>query len=140
MSWGLFGKAAFSDWIPTSAFAYTGERGGFEKSKLLGDSNEDLPSAGVEEWAGIELSPSAARLGEMQGVPIPAAKVSTDAERKKFCDMWHSHLVPGGCSLMGFPAFTLEWNTDVQQIEDGKVPFKPINRKTQSHLETYCKT
>ncbi|CAM9161643.1 unnamed protein product [Ascophyllum nodosum] len=76
----------------------------------------------------------------MQGVLIPAAKVSTDAERKKFCDMWHSHLVPGGCSLMGFPAFTLEWNTDVQQIEDGKVPFKPINRKTQSHLETYCKT
>ena len=82
--WSLFGKATFSDWISTGAFADTGERGGFEKSELLGDSSEDVHNAGVEEWAGIELSPSAARLGEMQGVLIPAAKVSTNAERKEF--------------------------------------------------------
>ena len=140
MSWSLFGKATFSDWIPTGAFADTEERGGFEKSKLLGDSSEDGPYAGVEEWAGIELSPSAARLGEMQGVLIPAVKVNTDAERKKFRDMWHAHLVPGGRSLLDFPAFTHEWNADVQQIEEGKVPFEPIYRKTQSHLESYWKT
>ena len=140
MSWSLFGKTTFSDWIPTGAFADTGEKGGFEKSELLGDSTEDVPCAGVEEWAGIELSPSAARLGEMQGVLIPAVKVSTDAERKKFRDMWHAHLVPGGRSLLDFPAFTLEWNADVQQIEEGKVPFEPIYRKTQSHLESYWKT
>ena len=94
----------------------------------------------MEEWAGVELSPSAARLEEMQGVLIPAVKVSTDAERKKFRDMWHAHLVPGGRSLLDFSAFTLEWNADVQQIEEGKVPFEPINRKTQSHPESYWKT
>ncbi|CAN0253311.1 unnamed protein product [Ascophyllum nodosum] len=33
MSWSLFGKATFSDWIPTGEFADTGERGGFEKSE-----------------------------------------------------------------------------------------------------------
>ena len=87
MSWSLFGKATFSNWIPTGAFADTGERGHFEKSELLGDSSEDIPGAEVEEWAGIELSLSAARLGEMQGVLIPAVKVSTDAGRKKFHDM-----------------------------------------------------
>ena len=54
--------------------------------------------------------------------------------------MWHAHLVPGGRSLVDFPAFTLEWNADVQQIEEGKVPFEPIYRKTQSHLESYWKT
>ena len=107
MSWSLFGKATFSDWIPTDAFADTGERGGFEKSELLGDSSEDVPYAGVEEWAGIELSPSAARLGEMQGVLIPAVKVSTDAECKTFRDMWHAHPVPGGRSLLDFPASPL---------------------------------
>ena len=139
MSWNLFGKATFSDWIPTGAFADTGERGGFEKSQLLGDSSEDVPCAGVEEWAGIELSPSAARLVEMQGVLIPAVKVSTDAARKKFRDMCHLHLVPGGRSLLDFPVFTLEWNADVQQMEEGKVPFEPIYRKTQSHLELYWK-
>ena len=74
MDWSLFGKPTFSDWIYTGAFADTRERGGFEKSELPGDSSEDVPSAGVEEWAGIELSPSAARLGEMQGVLIPAVK------------------------------------------------------------------
>ena len=94
----------------------------------------------MEGWAGIELYPSAARLGEMQGVLIPAVKVSTDAERKKFRDMWHAHLVPGGRSLLDFPAFTLEWNADVQQIEEGKMPLAPIYRKTQSHLELYWKT
>ena len=108
MSWSLFGKAAFSDWIPTGAFADTEERGGFEKSELLGDLRGGVPCAGVEEWAGIELSLSAARHWEMQGVLIPAVKVSTDAERKMFHDMWHSHLVPGGKSLLDFPAFTLE--------------------------------
>ena len=141
MSWSLFGKATFSDWIPTGAFAAdTGERGGFEKSELLRDSSEDVPCAGVEEWAEIELSLSAARLGKMQGVLIPAVKVSTDAERKKFRDMWHAHLVPGGRSLLDLPAFTLEWNADVQQIEEGNVPFEPIYRKTQSHLESYWNT
>ena len=140
MSWSLFGKATFSDWIPTGAFADTGERDGFEKSELLGDSSEDVPCAGVEKRAGIELSPSAVRLGEMQGVIFPAVKVSTDAERKKIRDMWHAHLVPGGRSLLGLPAFTLEWNADVQQIEEGKVPFEPFYRKTQSHLEPYWKT
>ena len=94
----------------------------------------------MEEWAGIELSPSAARLGEMQGVIIPAVKVSTDAERKTFRDMWHAHLVQSGRSLLDFPAFTLEWNADVQQIEEGKAPFEPIYRKTQSHLESNWKT
>ena len=74
MDWSLFGKATFSDWIYIGAFADTRERGGFEKSGLLGDSSEDVPSAGVEEWARIELSPSAARLGEVQGVLIPAVK------------------------------------------------------------------
>ena len=74
MDWSLFGKPTFSDWMYTGAFADTWERGGFEKSELLGDSSEDVPSAEVEEWAGIELSPSAARLGEMQGVLIPAGK------------------------------------------------------------------
>ena len=74
---------------------------------MVGDSSEDVPCAGVKEWAGIELCPSAARLGEMQGVLIPAVKVSTDAERKKFRDMWHSQLVTGGRSLLDFPAFTL---------------------------------
>ena len=118
MSWSLFGKATFYDWIPTGAFAVTGERGGFEKSKLLGDSSEDVPCAEVEEWAGIELSPSAGRLGEMQRVLIPTVKVSTDAERKKLRDMWHWHLVPGGHSMLDFPAFTLEWNADVQQMEE----------------------
>ena len=140
MSWSLFGKATFSDGIPTGAFADTGERTAFEKSELLGDSSEDVPCAGVEEWAGIELSPSVARLVEMQGVPIPAVKVSTDAERKKFRGRWHTHLVSDGRSLLDFPAFTLEWNADVQQIEEGKVPFEPIYRKTQSHLESYWKT
>ena len=80
----------------------------------------------MEEWAGIELSGSAARLGEMQGVLIQTAKVNTDAKHKKFRDMWHSYLVPGGRSLLDFPAFTLEWNADVQQMEEGKVPFEPI--------------
>ena len=107
MSWSLFGKATFSDWISTDPFAGTGERGGFEKSELLGDSSEDVPCAGVEEWAEIELSSSAARLGEMQGVLIPAVKVRTDAEFKNFCDMWHAHLVPGGRSLLDFPASSL---------------------------------
>ena len=93
----------------------------------------------MEEWAGIELSPSAARLGEMQGVLIPAVKVSTDAENKKFRDMWHAPLVPGGRSLLDFPAFTLEWNADLQQIEEGKGPFELIYMKTQSHLESYWK-
>ena len=87
MDCSLFGKATFSDWICTGAFAGTGERGGFEKSELLGDSSEDVPSARVEEWAGIELCPSAAHLGEMQGVLTPAAKVNTDAERKTSRDM-----------------------------------------------------
>ena len=41
---------------------------------MLRDSSEDVPSTGVEEWARIELSPSAACLGEMQGVLIPAVK------------------------------------------------------------------
>ena len=140
MSWSLFGKATFSDWIPTGAFADTEERGGFEKSELLGDSSEDVPCAGLEEWAGIELSPSATRLGEMQGALIPAVKVNTDAERKKFRDMWHAHLVPGWRSLPDFSAFTLAWNTDVQQMEEDKVPYEPIYRKTQSHLEPYWKT
>ena len=72
MSWSLFGKATFSDRISTGAFADTRVRGGFEKNELLGDSSEDVPRAGVEEWAGTELSPSVARLGEMQGVLIPA--------------------------------------------------------------------
>ena len=66
--------------------------------------------------------------------------MSTDAERKKFRDMWHAHLVPSGRSLLDFPAFTLELNADVQQIEEGKVPFKSSYRKTQSHLESYWKT
>ena len=65
MSWSLFGKTTFSDWIPTGASADTGERGGFEKNELLGDSIEDVPCAGVDEWAGIELSPSAARFREI---------------------------------------------------------------------------
>ena len=92
----------------------------------------------MEELAGIELYPSAARLGEMQGVPIPAVKMSTDAERKTIRGMWHSsHLVPGGRSLLDFPAFTLEWNADMEQMEEGKVPFEPVYRKTQSHLESY---
>ena len=133
MGWSLFGKATFSDWIPTGAFADTGETGYFEKSGLLGDSSEDVPSAGVEGWARIELSPSAARLEEMQGA-------LTNTERKKFRDMWRSHLVPGGRSLLDFPAFALEWNADVQQIEEVKVHFEPIYRKTQSHLESYWKT
>ena len=107
MSWSLFVKATFSDWISSDPFADTGERGGFEKSELLGDSNEGVPCAGVEEWAGIELSPSAARLGEMQGVLVPAVKVRTDAEFKKFRDMWHAYLVPGGRSLLDFPASPL---------------------------------
>ena len=93
----------------------------------------------MKEWAGIELSPSTARLGEMQGVLIPVVKVSTDAERKKFRDLCHLHLVPGGRSLLDFPAFTLEWNADVQQIKEGKGPFEPVYRKTQSHLESYWK-
>ena len=137
MDWSLFVKASFSDWIYTGAFVDTRERGGFEKSKLLGDSSEDVPSAGVEEWARIELSPSAARLREMQGVLISATKVNTDAERKKFREMWHSHLVPGGRSLLEFPSCPLEWNADVQQMEEGKMSFEPIYRKTQSHLELY---
>ena len=82
----------------------------------------------------IELSSSAARLGEMQGVLVPAAKVNTDVELKKFREIWHSHLVLGGHSLLDFPAFTLEWNADVQQMEEGKMPFEPIYRKTQLHL------
>ena len=53
MSWSLFGKATFSDWISTNASANTGERGSFEKSELLGDSSEDVPCAGVEEWLGL---------------------------------------------------------------------------------------
>ena len=87
MDWSLFGRATFSDWISTGEFADTGKRDGFEKSELLGDSSEDVPSAGVEEWPGIELCPSAARLGEMQGDLIPAAKLSTNAERKEFRDV-----------------------------------------------------
>ena len=79
---------------------------------MLGDSSEDVPSAGVERWTGIELSPSAARLGEIQGVLISAAKVSTNAELQKFHDMWHSYLVPGRRSLLDFPASALEWNAD----------------------------
>ena len=127
MGWSLYGKATFSDWISTSAFADTGERGGFQKSELLGDPSENVPSAGVEKWGRIELSPSAARLGEMHGVLIPATKVSTDAERKEFRDMWHSHLVPDGRSLLDFPAFVFEWKADVQQIEEEKVPFEPTS-------------
>ena len=131
---------SFSDWIAIGEFADTGERGGLEKSELLEDPSEDVPSAGVEEWTGIELSPSAARLGGMQGVLIPAAKVNTNAERKKLRDMWDSHLLPRGHSLLDSPAFALEWNADVQQIEEVKVPFEPIYRKTHSHLESYWKT
>ena len=86
---------------------YRGE-GWFREKRAAGRFKEGVPCAGVEEWAGIELSLSAARHWEMQGVLIPAVKVSTDAERKKFHDMWHSHLVPGGRSLLDFPAFTLE--------------------------------
>ena len=94
----------------------------------------------MEEWAGIKLSPSASRLGEMQGVLIPAAKLNTGAERKKFREVWHSHFVPGGRNLLDFPAFILEWNADVQQMEESKMPFESIYRKTQSHLESYWKT
>ena len=36
MDWILFGKATFSDGIYTGAFADTRERGGSEKSELLG--------------------------------------------------------------------------------------------------------
>ena len=140
MNSSLFDKATFSDWIPTGVFADIGKRIDFEKSKLLGGSSEDVPIAGVERWAGIELSPSAARLGEMQGVLIPAAKASTDVERRKFRNMGHPHLVPGRRSLMGFPAFTLEWNADLQQIKQEEVPFEPIYRKAQFHLESYWKT
>ena len=75
----------------------------------------------------------------MQGVLVPAVKVSTDAERKKFRAMWHAHFVPGGRSLLDFPALPLEGNADVQQIEEGRVTFEPIYRKTQSHLESYWK-
>ena len=74
MDWSLFSKATFSDWIYTGVFADISERGGFEKSELLEDSSEDVPSAGVEEWAGMELFPSAVRLGEMQRVLIPTVK------------------------------------------------------------------
>ena len=120
-------------------FADTGKRGGFEKSELLGESSEDVPNAGAEEWARIKLSLSALRLGDVKGVLIPAAKVSTNAERKEFRDMWHSHLVPGGRSLLDFPAFAFEWNADVQQIEEEKVLFEAIYMETQPHLESYWK-
>ena len=53
MSWSLFGKATFSDWIPTGAFADTEERCGFEKHELLGDSSEDAPCAGMESGLGL---------------------------------------------------------------------------------------
>ena len=53
MSWSLFGKATFSDWIPTGAFADTEERDGFEKRELLGDSSEDVPCAGMESGLGL---------------------------------------------------------------------------------------
>ena len=54
---------------------YQGE-GWFREKWAAGDSREDVPSAGVEEWTGIELSPSAACLGEMQGILIPAVNVA----------------------------------------------------------------
>ena len=103
MDWSLFGRATFSDWISTGAFAGTGERGGFEKSERLRDLSEHVPSAGVEEWIGIELSPSAARLGEMQRVLILAAELSTNAERKEFRDMWHFASRAGWMQFAGLP-------------------------------------
>ena len=100
MSWSVFGKATFSDWIPTDAFADTGER--FREKRAAGRLKR---GRSLRRSGGV--APSAACLGEMQGVLIPAVKVSTDAQCKKFRDMLHAHLVPGGRSLLDFPASPL---------------------------------
>ncbi|CAN0157123.1 unnamed protein product [Scytosiphon promiscuus] len=153
----LYGKAKYSDWLPTSAYADTGERSGFVQSIFAVDvDGEGVDSlgniAGGDDDCGLdspsvgkaiplpELTESAAALAEMQGVQVPHMPITSPAEKEKFNGMWMRFVGPAGRqSLLDFDSFALEWNKVVSLMEEGKTAVSPVFRKTAGHLRAYWK-
>lgn len=153
----LYGTPKYPDWLPASSYADTGERSGFVRSvfssdgrggavdsveEIVGGSDNcglDSPSPG-ELVPLKELTESAATLAKMQGVLVPHMPVTTDAEKKKFNEMWMGFVNPGrGQSLLDFNSFVLHWNQAVLDMEEGKTEVTPVFRKTVGHLQAYWK-
>ena len=59
-----------------------------------------------DDWVQLGFSPSAVRLGQIQEVQIPAARVSTKPERDQYELMWRG-FVSSKRSLLDFSAFAL---------------------------------
>lgn len=85
--WLVCGKAAYSEWVHTGAFADTSDKNGPVKGDLLGSGGEQnlLTSTADREkrfeWRQLGLPSSVAGLGEMEVVHTPASGVVTEAER-----------------------------------------------------------
>ncbi len=150
----LYGSPKYPDWLPTSAYADTGERSGFVRSVFSseagvvdlvdeiegGSDNCGLDSPSPAEVVPFsELTESAATLAKMQGVLVPHMPVTTAAEVKKFSDDFMKFLGTGGYSAVNFNSMALDWNQAVSDMEKGKIEVAPIFRKTAGHLQTYWK-
>lgn len=152
----LYGNAKYSDWLPTSAYADTGERCGFVRSIfasngggggiapveeiLGGEDNCGLePPSGGEVIPLPELTGSAASLAKMQGVQVPHVPVSSPAEIKKFNRTWMKFVDPSRkTSVVDFDRFALEWNKTVSVMEEeDAATIIPIFRKTAGQLKSY---
>ncbi|CAM9356026.1 unnamed protein product [Ectocarpus sp. 12 AP-2014] len=120
----LYGKAKYSQWLPTSAYGDTGERSGFVRSifpsdvggggtdsvlEILGGAEKSNMDPASEAVPLPELTGSAARLAKMQGVQVPHMPVTSAAEKSKFGDMWLRFVAPAGSRLCS-TSTALQWN------------------------------